>query len=246
MVAPATADGLVVSDLHVFRRYSQTAQLLPKLLQSASTKDFLVLNGDIFDFNWSVLPSIEQTVSAAAEWLVELIVRLPRCRIFYVMGNHDGLKPWANRLDELTRSFRGQFSWVQAVLQLDDCWFFHGDLPLFRPDCDPFQRRLHPQGKSRGRAARVLHALGMRLNVHRLAYRLFPPIRCARTIMFACERHQPDALARVRRIFFGHTHNAFPHFLYRGIAFANSGAALLGVRFLPIAVTVAGESLLTA
>jgi UDP-2,3-diacylglucosamine hydrolase len=241
----AMAHGLVLSDLHLFRQFSQGDQRLEHLLRLMRPPDFLVLNGDIFDFNWSVLPSVEATVEAGIRRLSELIHQLPGCRIHYILGNHDCGQSWADRLESESASLGASFHWHPAMLRLDDCLFWHGDLPLFRPDRDPFQRFLPKESRRRGRISRAIHALSMRINLHRLAYRLFPPAHCAQAMLFALQRHHPEVLPHIHRIFFGHTHNPFHRFSRQGITFANSGAALSGVKLLPLPVSIRQECLLS-
>ncbi|MBC8372298.1 MAG: hypothetical protein ISS69_08100 [Phycisphaerae bacterium] len=50
----AMPTGYVISDLHMFARWSKPGKYLEQMHEAASGADFFVLNGDIFDFRWGV------------------------------------------------------------------------------------------------------------------------------------------------------------------------------------------------
>ena len=100
--------GWVVSDLHIFASRSDGAHWLPELNRAAREADFLVLNGDIFDFRWSRLPTITQTIREAAGMISVLAVSNPKCDLHYVLGNHDCLEPFVAALEKLAKE-RGNF-----------------------------------------------------------------------------------------------------------------------------------------
>ncbi|HTN77248.1 MAG TPA: metallophosphoesterase, partial [Pirellulaceae bacterium] len=78
-----------VSDLHLFSRRSQAQRYRDQLHATARDAKVFVLGGDIFDFRWSMLKSVEVTVDAAIIWLEELIAPHPDCQFHFVLGNHD-------------------------------------------------------------------------------------------------------------------------------------------------------------
>ena len=49
--------GMAVSDLHLFAYRSAGEEYFNSLRPQLNATDILVLNGDIFDFRWSTLPS---------------------------------------------------------------------------------------------------------------------------------------------------------------------------------------------
>ena len=72
--------GHVLSDLHLFTSRSDGERWEDDIAGAAGEGDFLVLNGDIFDFRWSTLPSVDATLDAAVAWLDRWLVEFPRCR----------------------------------------------------------------------------------------------------------------------------------------------------------------------
>lgn len=61
--------GIVLSDLHLFTKRSQTDHILNNLYKQLPQCGHLVLNGDIFDTRWTTLPSIQHLVSDAQKWM---------------------------------------------------------------------------------------------------------------------------------------------------------------------------------
>jgi UDP-2,3-diacylglucosamine pyrophosphatase LpxH len=51
-----TAIGHTISDLHLLTTRSSAAKMMPSLHHAASEAGLFVLNGDIFDFQWSFYP----------------------------------------------------------------------------------------------------------------------------------------------------------------------------------------------
>ena len=97
-------NGCFVSDLHRYSQRSQPARYESEIVSAAASSDFMVLGGDLFDFRWSTLPSLEATVQAAAEWLEALLAAAPDCQFYYVLGNHDFYTPFVERLAELSQN----------------------------------------------------------------------------------------------------------------------------------------------
>src|SRR5688572_6689652 len=101
------AKGLVLSDLHIFARRSQ-ADVVQELLQATKHQDVIVLNGDIFDFRWSILPSMEETIAHSVALIRLLCTQNAGCHVYYLMGNHDDLEALGNALDGIECT---NFSW---------------------------------------------------------------------------------------------------------------------------------------
>ena len=81
--------GLFLSDLHLFSRRSVGQQRWDQnrtLISAAST---IVLGGDMFDFRWSQLGSLDATLDAANLWLENAVALNPRASWVYLLGNHD-------------------------------------------------------------------------------------------------------------------------------------------------------------
>ena len=82
-------DCYVFSDLHMFSRRSLAAEQMDQIRATVRKAATLVLAGDIVDFKWSELGSIEETAMATSEWLEDLLGESNRCEIHYLLGNHD-------------------------------------------------------------------------------------------------------------------------------------------------------------
>jgi UDP-2,3-diacylglucosamine hydrolase len=89
--------------------------------------DVLVLNGDIFDFRWSTLDSTETTISAAMQWLSALLELYADMRVVYVLGNHDCLPEFEQRLRSLSQA--------EPRLEVHPYFAFVGDALFLHGDC---------------------------------------------------------------------------------------------------------------
>lgn len=221
--------GYAVSDLHLFTHWSTAGREMPGIVAAARKADFLVLNGDIFDFRWSTLPTLERTVSAAVGWLDELAAECPRCRLIYVMGNHDRMAAMTEPLTSLSAR-RGNFHWHSSHMQIHGALFLHGDLALRTDRVNPFHRPLRQKQWKPGPAARMIYRSLTTARVQCLAKSFNPPRHCARRILQSLAEHASGAQRSVRDIYFGHTHRPFRDFEYKGVRFHNTGAAVRGLR----------------
>jgi UDP-2,3-diacylglucosamine hydrolase len=221
--------GYAVSDLHLFTHWSTAGREMPAIVAAAKRADFLVLNGDIFDFRWSTLPTLQRTVSAAVGWLDELAAECPRCRLVYVMGNHDRMAAMMGPLTRLSAR-RENLLWHTSHLQIHGALFLHGDLALKADRASPFQRTLRQKQWKPGRAARMIYRSLTAARVHCLAKGFNPPRRCAKRILQSLTEHGSETQRNVRDVYFGHTHRPFRDFEYEGVRFHNTGAAVRGLR----------------
>jgi UDP-2,3-diacylglucosamine pyrophosphatase LpxH len=217
--------GHVLSDLHLFTHRTIAHDLMDTICDAAAGAGFFVLNGDIFDFRWSVLDSIDATARAAVEWLDQLAEDFPNCRFFYVMGNHDALIRFAPMLDELARR-RENFFWHSSHVRIGKALFLHGDLALNVRIRDPLQRELVPGEKMMSPA---LH-LGYRALIASRLHRLIPWVHntrwCAKRIVRALHEYHPALAEGLGDIYFGHIHKTFTDFEYEGLVFHNTGSAI--------------------
>jgi UDP-2,3-diacylglucosamine hydrolase len=94
----------VLSDLHLFARRLVGQDCINSLRAELAAAGVLVLNGDIFDFRWSSVRNFEASVAAALDWLRDLPNDFPRCQIHYVLGIHDRLTRFRERLPALAAS----------------------------------------------------------------------------------------------------------------------------------------------
>jgi UDP-2,3-diacylglucosamine hydrolase len=232
-----------VSDLHLFTRRSLAARYLDELQRLSREADSFVLGGDIFDFEWTTLESIDATVAAASRWLRELTEASPNCQFHLLLGNHDHYGEFIDQLDGLDRRHEN-FAWHPYYVRLGNSLFLHGDAadgggcPVKLE-----QNRLkRPMTKKRGVTANWLYDMFVRAGLHRpvpvLAY---PKGRTARRLLKYMNQigHGPES--GVEHVYFGHTHRELNNYRYRGISFHNGGAPMQGV---PFRIVAAGQVIL--
>ncbi|OPX22593.1 MAG: hypothetical protein B1H04_04805 [Planctomycetales bacterium 4484_123] len=234
------AYGYVVSDLHLFAPWSVATAYMGLLRRAAGRADFFVLNGDIFDFRWTVLRTASATAAAAASWLGELAAAFPRCRFYYIMGNHDGVELLAKELTALA-SERQNLEWRASYLRLGSALFLHGDLPLRRwrrRRTEPFDRSLSDGFRRKPQALLRCYDWLFHLHVHRCAPLVHRRRRCAKKIARSLRAGPAELAEQVTDIYFGHSHVAFSGYRYAGLTFHNTGSAVRGSRWqlLPVRV----------
>lgn len=229
------ARGVVVSDLHLFTRRSDTPFLTEIIYGKARENDFILLNGDIFDFRWSVFGASLSARRAALGWLKGLVSVSPSCHIYYVLGNHDCDLDWARSLDEISSE---NFSWSSSHFWIGENLFLHGDLPLGGK---------HPYGRgltvSRERlpghtVLEKLYDLAVFMRLHRVVRFVHTPRRCVARLYQILNRFDPESLPGLANVYFGHTHVPFSGYFYRGVMFHNTGSAVrhLSMNFLSVEI----------
>ena len=226
-------EGLVVSDLHLFSRRSEAEQLAAGLFEDV---EILVLNGDTFDFRWSELPNEEATIDSAIAWLQQLLDQFQGASIHYILGNHDCLTGFRERLEKLAKH-EPALSVHEFQLRLGRNLFLHGDSANWRMDERALRRFRDAWSRDtpRGRVAKALYgavdAAGFSRGFHHL---YFPPSRSARRVAI----HLGDVLPTWRdefdHCFFGHTHLPFTKLDLDGVQFHNTGSAIRKMGFLPL------------
>ena len=233
--------GYVISDLHLFTHRTAADGYAAAMSAAAGEADFFVLNGDIFDFRWTTLPSIEATADAAIEWLDALARKHPTCRFFYVLGNHDGLEFFADRLDALAER-TPNFEWRPSHLRVGKALFLHGDLPLRSRHAGAFERTLRQGGRKRSKMSYLGYHVFMAAHMHRCAARVQGSKRFARRILRRLRQHGNGLAEGLSDVYFGHTHRAFSDFSLEGITFHNTGSAIRGLKCNPLAVRPWGRA----
>jgi UDP-2,3-diacylglucosamine pyrophosphatase LpxH len=221
------ANGAVISDLHLFARRTETHRIIETLLELPADLEHLVLNGDIVDFRWSSYPSEAETVAAGKLWLQGLLEQRPALRVYYVMGNHDCSAPWAEALDQLSPE---RFTWSPTHVKLGSHLFLHGD--LVTGEKNPFIRVLtssHKHFASSGALDRFYHAL-IHTRVHVGVSRMHGPERYVPKVERALRTYGADFLYDTSDIYFGHTHEPFSDYEYRGLRFHNTGSAVRHIK----------------
>lgn len=232
--------GVAVSDLHLFAQRSAGAEYFQALGPELAAANFLVLNGDIFDFRWSTLPSAEITVSRAVEWLQGVRAAYPACEIHYVLGNHDCPTFFRERLDDLTSTL-GRFAWHEFGVRIGSALFVHGDCTHRRMDPGGLRRFREDWDNDRqhGRWMTKAYVAVDRIGATRFAHQYFFPRRTTveramHYLDYAC----PDWRAGTRDCYFGHTHQPFSNFEHAGVQFHNTGSAIRGMGFNPLKFSI--------
>lgn len=224
---------VVVSDLHVFSRRSRVDLHLAKIHEAARRAQTIVLAGDIVDFRWSLHPSVDATADAARGWLEELIEQSQGGDVHYLLGNHDHVPAFIERLADLAAS-EPRFRWHPYHLRLGNAVFLHGDVSRPRMNRDRLRAYRERFGNHRQRAGaeghlyELVHALGLHLLGGRL---LYPRAAVVRRITRYLEEVSDEIGAGVRNVYFGHTHQALSGEEYGGILFHNGGAPMRGHHF---------------
>jgi UDP-2,3-diacylglucosamine hydrolase len=215
--------GFVVSDLHIFAERSIANEHLEAIGRAARRGPCLVLNGDIFDFKWTTLKCIDSTIDQAVAWLEILSQEHPGCQIHYVLGNHDGLKPFAHRVAELCQACPN-LKLHSAVLRLGNKLFMHGDLALDPGYRQGLERELMQSVRKKGRLMTLGYSLLTKSGSHR-GISLFQVKKTQAVQIVAYLKHH-HLHAGITDVYYGHTHVPFHNYHYDGIAFHNTGSTI--------------------
>jgi len=233
----ATArSGLVVSDLHLFSGRSEGERLFGEIRSQAGELDALVLNGDTFDFRWSLLSSESATIEAAIRWLEAILVESPIPRVHFLLGNHDCLADFRRELEGLAKAFP-RLHCHEFQLRLGDNLFLHGDCANRRMNAAALEksRRSWSRDRQRGRIAATIYdsadSLGLSRRFHDL---YFPRTGTVKRVVHHLDRVLPGWRDRIRHCYFGHTHRPFRDHQWKGIRFSNTGSGIRGMGFQPL------------
>ncbi|MCP3929668.1 MAG: hypothetical protein GY705_11265 [Bacteroidetes bacterium] len=218
--------GFVISDLHIFSKRSYAEDILNSMHEQIKNADFLVLNGDIFDFAWTILDSIDQTIHEAVNWLSNLTIQYPDCCIYYILGNHDSLEPFAKLLKNMTRQIKN-ITICDTHLVLGKHLFIHGDLPLALKN--PWVRKLQKTIPKKTYFFHLCYEYAVKCNFHKLVYSYFSPKYCANRLCKILQKYPKDFLGTIEHIYFGHTHLPFHEYFHKNYFFHNTGASINGV-----------------
>ncbi len=226
-------EGHFISDLHLFSRRSHAHLHRTDIFDAAAQANVFVLGGDIFDFKWSTLGSVETTAAAAADWLRELVTPHGGCEFHFILGNHDSHSRFVQQLEQLAHDHQN-FQWHPYFVRRDECLFLHGDVL----DSDPSHKNLDKQRMTwereheLGACANWLYDVVVSARLHRMAAHVFQRHKMVlRRIVSYLEAigHGPEN--GLRHVYFGHTHRRMADVEYGGLMFHNGGAAIRGLDF---------------
>jgi len=222
--------GYVISDLHMFARWSWADRYIDRMHAAAGEADFFVLNGDIFDFRWTTMPSIAHSVDAAVDWLGEFAAAHPDCTVYYVLGNHDGFAGLADRV-ALLAGETDNFDWRPAYLRMGGVLFTHGDL-FWRKGRNPFERRLAATARRISPAIGWVYHLVHTIRCTRIFNMMWRARRCVRRIVRSLADAPAGLTDGITDIYCGHTHVAVSDFAVKadGLTFHNTGSGIKHLR----------------
>ncbi len=221
--------GCVLSDLHYLSSRSCYDALRSEIHARLSTAAVIVLNGDIFDFRWSSLPRLEDSLQRAIQELESLCRTHPTTRIHYVLGNHDCHPLFVEALNRLIQRFP-QISQHAHEVQIGSSLFLHGDILQAgsRTRLEAYRTRFHRDHhllKGFDPLYQTLHNLGFA--------ELYSHISSTRTHTWARQLHRLIHIGElrvkgeVRDVYYGHTHSPSTNIMYRGRRYHNTGAVLI-------------------
>ena len=232
-----------ISDLHLFSNRSNAETYWPVIDEAVERADILMLGGDIFDFKWTKLKSINDTVDAATEWLERLTRKHAGRRIHMLLGNHDHLQKLIQRIEALMEN-ETNLSWDPYFVRVCNCIFLHGDVANAKTDAGTLKslRARHLDPRKKRRAMNLLYDVAVTMRVHTATVRIaHPHRRTAARILYYLDSIGHGPQTGIQKIVFGHTHRVLTGHEYQGVQFYNCGAAIKGLDFRVVEVET-GES----
>ena len=222
-----------LSDLHMFSRRSMYHRHEKEILARAADARVVVLGGDIVDFSWTTLPSVNATIDAAMDWLANLVASNPQCQFHYLLGNHDCHAEFVERLGHVTEE-NENLHWEPFFLRIGSAVMLHGDavhlkqrnniaLALARSQKHQFVQPAYRH---------QIYQLAIHSKLHAVVGKLANPRNVvAKRIWEYLANEEVDVAGTVKNVYFGHTHVPMQDFSYRGVQFHNGGASISGLKF---------------
>ncbi len=236
--------GATISDLHLFSHHARPRRYLARIEETARTVRVFVLNGDIFDFKWSEHGVFSRSVEAATRFLDELTDAHPGCRFQVILGNHDAVPAYMRALDRLAMN-KSNLDWHEFACVVGDRLFLHGDVIHAGATNEALRRfRSRFQHPVSGHPLqRIAHSAMFRSRVPWMAFKMVPKRLLAARILayLRNEGWLDNGRGPVRHIHFGHTHNDFEDFRYRGYLFHNCGSGTQGARLRVVTFPLQGD-----
>ena len=229
--------GIFVSDLHVFSGRSVGESLGNGLQAKHPRARLLMLGGDIFDFKWSSMTAAG-TLLAAEKWLLNMLQQWDG-KVVFLAGNHDCAPNFLQVLNEVA-SRNDRFTWHDHQLQMGDSVFLHGDVldaGQSISELASYRGKFH-HCSNQSKVSRQAYSALVAMRIHRMAPQLRhrPTLTCLKLHRLLPQLvEQP---AKVRHVFFGHTHVGIGGRQVNGVAFHNPGAAIRHIEFKPIEFTL--------
>jgi len=227
--------GFVVSDLHLFSRWSSLEKNDEIIRSYLKTSDIFVFNGDIFDFKWTIHGSIKSSIEIALNWLSQLCNDFPDCRFVFIFGNHDSHKEFVSAISDFVKN-KKNFEYHLAYVQIGSNLFLHGDIPIMIKGSSLLKRERFLTKKPKNIFISYLYYFLISMRAHNFISFYFTPERSARIIHNAIIKEKKKFEDSIKDVYFGHTHAAFEAFIIGGICYHNSGALINKQKFsiLPV------------
>ncbi len=235
--------GLVTSDLHNFTKRSHTDKIMKQLEEQLVQVDLLVLNGDIFDFRWSIMSGIKDTIHAAESWLKEIIKHFPHVEIHFVLGNHDCHQDFITSLEVMAKEYP-TFFWHEFYYKIENRIFLHGDCANRHMTAEELSLSRGPwrRVKKKPHYLALLYALVDKYRITIMVQRLsFSRQKVASRIIHYLNSLPLELSNNIEHIFFGHTHLPFTDYSYGNYYFHNTGAGIIGTEFMSLYFEISGE-----
>jgi UDP-2,3-diacylglucosamine hydrolase len=222
--------GFVVSDLHIFTKWTTVEKYMQEINNAACKSDFGVFNGDIFDFKWSTLNSSKKTAEEASKWILKICKSNPRCNFYYIMGNHDAHIVFPEYLNSITKQVKN-FKWSASHFFIGTFLFMHGDLLFTLKKSSPFKR---PENKFMSKAPKRKYQVNsynfaINMGAQKFVSSFMNTKQTSKYITKVLKNNYTDQLDNVNDVYIGHTHAAFSNFKYENYIFHNTGSAISGL-----------------
>jgi len=223
------AKGHTVSDLHLLTSRSSAHRLLPRMHCAAADAGLFVLNGDIFDFRWSVFHRLSPSLEYAEDWISDFVSRHPQCQFVFITGNHDSIPAYKDLLTELSQRYPNM-AWEPHYLKLGRKVFLHGDVRESHTaeELAAYRARWHKPPQKRW--AHVAYFLFTWSRIPRLLHELVPTQRLATGVTKYLQAELGPAFDEITDVYCGHTHRPVTDYRWGGLRFHNTGATIHGVR----------------
>jgi predicted phosphodiesterase len=220
----------------LFSLRSNAEEQLRRIKRHLERIDTLVLNGDTFDFRWSMHSSEKDSVRAALLWMERLAVQFDGRKVHYVFGNHDCLRSFRSRLEDFARHSR-VVSVHEASIRLGRSLFLHGDcaIPQMTGEKLAAYREAWSKDRPCGPINSGLYAIAASTGIGKVLHQYcFPREATVRRVSSYLDEVSPEWRHGTKDCFFGHTHMPFRDHVEEGIRFHNTGSAIRGMGFQPL------------
>jgi UDP-2,3-diacylglucosamine pyrophosphatase LpxH len=222
--------GIVISDMHFFARRSKADSVEKELYSQLPENDILVCNGDMFDFRWRQVPSMQQAIDEAINWIKKTMDKFPSLEVKYVIGNHDCNRDFIDNLRLLEKDCP-RFTIYEYYFQMGTSLFLHGDCSnslLSFEDLKSYRAQWEKSNQWPLYLAlgyQFFDVIGLTGFAHR---KKFPRNEVVQRILHYLKTIPSGFPSGIEHIYMGHTHLPFSNFQWEDFMFHNSGSSIKG------------------